>query len=129
MVPAHPPLPTAWNLPFHPASGNQTSTLMSESLDGRIVAAMRQKAGRPRKTCAAAGGAATAAGGANAPASTTLAIVMVVCGSAIDARLSHEAAAPRVRTLRAAARMTAHSPPARIFIDFTLQTSNFKLQS
>src|SRR5262245_55415922 len=119
-MPAHPPFPTAWNFPFHPDAGNQTSILMSESLDGRIVAAIRQKAGRPRNICAAAGGAAPAAGGANAPASTTLASVIVACGSAIDARLSHEAAAPSVRTLKAAARTKAHSPPASSFIDSPL---------
>jgi hypothetical protein len=49
-------LPTAWNLPFHPAIGSQTSTLMSESLDGWIVAATRQNAGRPRKICPAGPG-------------------------------------------------------------------------
>src|SRR5206468_5778561 len=58
----------------------------------------------------------SSAGGVKAPASTTLASVMVVCGSAIDARLSHEAAAPRVRLPRAAARTTAHNPPLKIFI-------------
>jgi len=46
MTPAQPPLPTAWNLPFHPVVGNQISTLMSESLVGVNVAATRQKSGR-----------------------------------------------------------------------------------
>ena len=56
---------------------------------------MRQNAGSPRKAWAAApdGLAPAEPGGVNAPASTTLASVMVVCGSAIDARLAHEAAA------------------------------------
>ena len=35
MEPAHPPLPSAWNLPFHlSAVGNQTSTLILESEEG-----------------------------------------------------------------------------------------------
>ena len=38
IAPAHPPLPTAWNLPFQPDAGIQTSILMSESLDGFSVA-------------------------------------------------------------------------------------------
>ena len=45
MVPAHPPLPTAWNFPFQPDAGSQTSILMSESPDGVSVAATRQNAG------------------------------------------------------------------------------------
>ena len=44
-MPAHPPLPTAWNLPFHVVlSGSHTSILMSESLDGVSVAATLQNA-------------------------------------------------------------------------------------
>jgi hypothetical protein len=46
MLPFHPPLPVAWNLPFHPEEGSQTSILMSESGDGLSVAATRQNAGR-----------------------------------------------------------------------------------
>ena len=45
ICPDHTPLPTAWNLPFHPVSGSQTSNLMSESFVGLIVPATRQKAG------------------------------------------------------------------------------------
>src|SRR6266849_1403255 len=45
IVPAHPPLPTAWNLPFQPDAGIQTSILMSESPVGFSVAATRQNAG------------------------------------------------------------------------------------
>jgi hypothetical protein len=45
MTPAHPPLPTAWNFPFHPLASSQTSTLMSESVDGFSVADTRQNAG------------------------------------------------------------------------------------
>ena len=45
IVPAHPPLPTAWNLLFHVLAGSQTSTLISESLEGLRVAATRQNSG------------------------------------------------------------------------------------
>src|SRR5579859_335208 len=45
MTPAHPPLPTAWNLPFQFAAGSQISTLMSESAVGVSVAATRQNSG------------------------------------------------------------------------------------
>src|SRR6185369_9887064 len=96
MVPAHPPLPTAWNLPFHAElSGNQTSILMSESGDGVSVTPTRQNAGSiayglawlparpPRPPAAPSRPAAPArpaapsrpgttggAGGVNAPAAT-----------------------------------------------------------
>src|SRR5712691_6638369 len=93
MVPAHPPLPTAWNLPFQPDAGIQASILMSESLDGFSVAATQQNAGRLRN--AATGRAAVppaGAGGMNAPASTTFASVIVAVGSVSDARLSHDLA-------------------------------------
>src|SRR6266705_1114861 len=93
MVPAHPPLPTPWNLPFQPDAGIQTSILMSESLDGFRVAATRQNAGRLRKACAAAGrGAAppTGAGGVNSPASTAFANVIAAPGRVRDARVSHD---------------------------------------
>src|SRR6266571_7329663 len=92
MVPAHPPLPTAWNLPFQPDAGIQTSILMSESLDGFSAAATRQNAGRLRKACTAAGRGAVppTGGGVNAPASTAVANVIVVPGSVSDARLSHD---------------------------------------
>src|ERR1700676_5172648 len=46
MDPAQPPLPTAMNLPFQPDAGIQTSTLMSESVEGFMLAATRQNAGR-----------------------------------------------------------------------------------
>jgi len=91
---------------------------MSESLDGLIVAATRQNAGRLRKTCPAGpdGLAPAEPGGVNAPASTTLASVMVVCGSAIDARLSHDAAAPSVRLPIANANKAALKPPTIVFM-------------
>src|SRR5580704_12895424 len=45
--PPSPPFPVPRNLPFHfPATGSQTSTLISESLDGASVACTRQNAGR-----------------------------------------------------------------------------------
>src|ERR1041385_4090681 len=44
MTPAHPPLPTASNLPFQ-SFGSQISTLMSESAEGVSVAATRQNSG------------------------------------------------------------------------------------
>ena len=40
MLPFHPPLPTAWNLPFQPDAGSQTSILISESDEGFSVAAL-----------------------------------------------------------------------------------------
>src|SRR4051794_14283411 len=44
MDPAQPPLPSAWNLPFHfSASGIHTSTLIFESEDGFKTATIRQK--------------------------------------------------------------------------------------
>src|SRR5882672_12141314 len=101
MVPAHPPLPTAWNLPFHVVlSGSQTSILMSESLVGVSVAVTRQNDGSmayglfwlpprpapprpaaaPRPPARAPGApsraaGAGAAGGVNAPAATVCAEV------------------------------------------------------
>src|SRR5678816_4946504 len=83
MVPAHPPLPTAWNFPFHFA-GSHTSILMSESLDGISVAATRQNAGSDaytRDTCGGAPPCRAAPGGVNAPAATSCAIVIFVLSS------------------------------------------------
>src|SRR5687767_13901074 len=102
MLPAHPPLPTAWNLPFHVRVGIQTSILMSESADGFSVAAIRQCSGsmaggaptgppggppaRPAAGAPAAGGAAGAGagppprGGVKGPAATSCAVVIVVFG-------------------------------------------------
>src|SRR6266566_2767458 len=55
--PLNAPLPTAWNLPFQPDAGNQTSILMSESLLGVIVADTRQNDGSAAYACAAAASA------------------------------------------------------------------------
>src|SRR3954465_4658296 len=54
MTPAHPPLPTAWNLPFQFSAGSQTSTAMSESADGFSVAATRQYGPSVVPACACA---------------------------------------------------------------------------
>src|SRR5713226_9542306 len=96
MTPAQPPLPTAWNLPFQPPAGSQTSTLISESLIGFNVAATRQNANSVLNARAAAGAEVAApagAGGVKAPAETVCASVIVVFGSVSDARPSHDAAA------------------------------------
>src|SRR5512134_3343373 len=45
MLPAHPPLPTARNLPFHVAVGSHSSIAIRESGDGVSVAATLQWAG------------------------------------------------------------------------------------
>src|SRR4051794_36911804 len=42
MLPAQPPLPTAWNFPFHPDSGSQASISMWESAEGVSTSATRQ---------------------------------------------------------------------------------------
>src|SRR5688572_18025619 len=88
IAPLNPPLPTAWNLPFQPEAGNQTSILMSESLVGFSVAATRQNAGSAVKSLESPG-----ASGLNAPACTGAATVIVARGSAIFARSLHEPAA------------------------------------
>src|ERR1700761_30537 len=88
MVPAKPPLPCPRYLPFHPVSGSQISTLMSESGAGLSIAMTRQNAG---KFFAEAGGAVEP-GGMNAPAATGCVDVMVVSASLSVARLSQVAA-------------------------------------
>src|SRR5215471_15002146 len=93
MIPAQLPLPTAWNLPFHPSDGNQTSILISESDDGSSVAATRQKGARVATACPSGPNSGPRAGLENPVGPTLSARVMVVCGSLRDARLSHAAAA------------------------------------
>src|SRR5262245_18787757 len=114
MMPAHPPPPTNWNLPFQLSAGIQTSILMLESLDGRSSPDARQYAGsisggapappgpprpRPRPSPAgAAGGGPPAragapggapnAGGVKGPAATISAVI-VAFGMASAFRLSH----------------------------------------
>src|SRR5512142_2175930 len=96
MVPAQAPLPTDCRFPFHPlpgpASGNQTSTLISESATGVSVAATRQNAGRFRKDwgCLPLG---AGKGEVNAPAAKVSAMVIVVFFSFSAVRLSQLEAA------------------------------------
>ena len=75
-----------WNLPFQLEEGSQTSKRISESEEGFIDPAMRQKAGR-----LASG---FAPGGVNSPAGRASAMVIVLFGSASEARLSQVAALP-----------------------------------
>src|SRR5580765_42600 len=117
--PAQPPLPTASNLPFQfAADGIQTSILISESLEGASVAAMRQNSGRSLYGAkAGAPGASRPAGvAANCPAGTVCARVIVVCGSAIDARLSHDAAATTRARGAAIDREMTHNAQETIFM-------------
>src|SRR4026207_1391424 len=114
MVPAHPPLPTAWNLPFHATAGSQTSILMSESEEGVSVAATRQKAGN-WLNCGTAGPVPSRL---NPPAGTIWAEIVEWVGSDRDDKLSHDAAAPSAcpSMIRISARRTAHDPPVIVFI-------------
>src|SRR5262245_13710811 len=108
MMPAHPPPPTNWNLPFQ-LSGSHASISISESDDGRRIALTRQRAGticggpatnvpptappRPRPSAGGAGGggAAPRPGGVNGPAATISAATIVTFGSEIDFRPSQDA--------------------------------------
>src|SRR5215469_8077129 len=81
MSPANPPLPAPQSRPFQSAAGNQTSKLMSESLDGLATPATRQNAFRS--------GSASPSGVLKAPASTRVALPMVVCRSLRLARFLH----------------------------------------
>src|SRR5579862_3682570 len=110
MTPAQPPLPTAWNLPFHPLAGSQTSILMSESLVGVSVAATRQNSPSALYGFRPRGGPS---GGWNVPAATTSTLVMAVSLSASLARLAH-GAANALFAGRQAMTATAHA----INIDF-----------
>src|ERR1700761_1425893 len=111
MCPAHPPPPTPSRFPFH-INGSQTSILMSESLVGFNVAAIRQKAGRDLRSGGAPkklppppappgrppgppppGGAWRGVAGIwNAPAGTVCAMVIILSGRVSFARLSQETA-------------------------------------
>src|SRR5688572_25386608 len=93
IVPAHPPLPTARNLPFHPDAGNQISVLMSESLDGVSVAVTRQNGGNREKALPAAPPRPDPTGEVNAPAATTCAESILELGRATLARFWHAVAA------------------------------------
>jgi hypothetical protein len=92
MEPAHAPLPTACSLPFHPASGNQTSDRMSESADGAIRSCTRQNAGSAPNGSAARGPATP--GSVKRPASTDwLAVTVVWASVSVAANRSHAAGA------------------------------------
>src|SRR5438876_12446674 len=113
MVPAQPPLPTAWNFPFQARAGRQTSILTSESNEGVSVAATRQKAGS-WLNCGTAG---PIPGSVNPPAGTIWAKVIEVFGSTRDDKLWHDAAALRACPyIIIIARRTAHDPPVTIFM-------------
>src|ERR1017187_10295996 len=85
MDPAKPPLPTPWNLPFQLAAGIQTSKLISESDDGLMTPATRQKAGRLDTALPLVG--------VKPPAGTASARVMEVAGSSSLFRVSQVGAA------------------------------------
>ena len=84
IVPAHPPFPTARNLPFQFSAGSHSSISIWESADGVSVASTRQKAG----SCLKAALCWAAPGTENAPAATACAEVILVSGSASDASRS-----------------------------------------
>src|SRR3954469_16850605 len=99
MMPAQPPPPTNWNLPFQ-FSGSHASISISESGEGRRIALMRQCAGTicggaaapPRPGAAGAAGAAPPRPGCtNGPAAFISAATIVVFGSESDFRFSHDA--------------------------------------
>jgi hypothetical protein len=108
-LPVNAPFPTAWSFPFHPSAGIQTSTLMSESLEGVSVAATRQNAGSAAycRACPSDSDRPGGIGGVNAPAATTSAVVIVPSGSNSDARLSHAAGDPPAAVSSDAAGVTA----------------------
>src|SRR5262245_30223979 len=114
MMPAQPPPPTNWNLPFQPEpaapepsaeAGSQASISISESDEGRRIALIRQCAGnisggaaggppgrpRPRPSGATAGtGAGPRPGAMKGPAGTISAATIVVPAREIDFSDSHE---------------------------------------
>src|SRR5258705_3604354 len=92
MEPAHAPLPTSWNLPFHPLSGSQTSLLISESDEGVSVSSRWQNAGR--LVIAFGASAPGAAGGVNCPLVTARAAVTFAFISFSDAASVSHVAAP-----------------------------------
>src|SRR6201998_230068 len=71
--------------------GNQTSTLMSESVEGVRVTVTRQKAGKV-ENCAATETGPPGVASLKVPAATVFADVIVVSGNLNEARPSHEAA-------------------------------------
>src|SRR5260370_37171609 len=87
MLPAKPPFPTPWYLPFHPVAGIHTSILMSESAAGLISAVTRQKAGTSLNTAGMGAGLSSS----NFPAPTHSAAGIAAAG--ILGRLKRSAAA------------------------------------
>src|SRR6478609_1122142 len=77
MVPPAPPLPVPRNLPFQLLAGIHSSTLMSDSAEGLIVAASRQKAGTSLMVAPA--------GVTNLPPATSSAAVNVVSATVVPA--------------------------------------------
>src|SRR5260370_42232645 len=102
MLPAKPPFPTPWYLPFHPVAGIHTSILMSESAAGLISAVTRQKAGTSLNTA----GFGAGLGASNAPSATTRAERIGGAGSLKALKLSHGAAKPGGLTQRNTSSLT-----------------------
>src|SRR5262249_62006743 len=92
MLPANPPLPTPWNLPFQFEAGSQTSTWMLESAEGLMTSATRQKAGTL--------GIGGPSGGVKDPAGTDCAVVTVAPGSVSSERPAHGVAAAEAEAAR-----------------------------
>src|SRR5947199_3332232 len=115
MAPLHPPFPAAWNAPFQPDAGIQTSILISESAEGLMVAATRHNAGSVPSAVARAGGGVDA-GSVSLPASTASAVVIVVFGSLNDCRASQEPAACGPCAESAHAIAVAASAPINTFM-------------
>src|SRR5258706_4135832 len=101
MIPAVPPLPTPWNLPFQLAIGSQTSNVTA----GALTATTRQNAGRLRI-------AVVPSGGVNAGPGTSSADLIVVSGSRSLARFAHAPDAGAVTRGAAASPAVARSAAA-----------------
>src|SRR5579864_3279911 len=80
IIPANPPLPIPCSLPFHPETGSQTSSLMSESGAGFASATTRQNAGRLLYKGGRSVPLNGEGGPSNVPAATVCASVIVVLG-------------------------------------------------
>src|SRR5215469_11663505 len=87
--PAYPPTPIPSSLPFHPATGSQTSSLMSESELGFASATTRQNAGRLLYKSASSLPLFGTGGPLNAPAATVCASLIVALGIFAAVRRSH----------------------------------------
>src|SRR5262249_29688226 len=88
--PANPPTPIPSSLPFHPETGSQTSSLMSESEVGFASAMTRQNAGRLLYKRERPGEGA--GGPLNVPAATVCASVIAMLGIVAAARCSQASA-------------------------------------